>query len=45
MGVIFIFGPEMYFQTGQVIFVLEWPKGCNWLHSGWTKSLVCKGAL
>jgi hypothetical protein len=26
-GVIFIFGPRMYFQTGQVIFVPEWPKG------------------
>jgi hypothetical protein len=26
-GVIFIFGPGMYFQTGQVIFVPEWPKG------------------
>jgi hypothetical protein len=27
MGVIFIFEPGMYFQTGQVIFVPEWPKG------------------
>jgi len=26
-GVIFTFGPGMYFQTGQVIFVSEWPKG------------------
>jgi hypothetical protein len=26
-GVIFIFGPGMYFQTGQVIFVPEWPNG------------------
>jgi hypothetical protein len=26
-GVIFIFGPGMYFQTRQVIFVPEWPKG------------------
>jgi len=26
-GVIFILGPGMYFQTGQVIFVPEWPKG------------------
>jgi hypothetical protein len=26
-GVIFIFGPGMYFQIGQVIFVPEWPKG------------------
>jgi hypothetical protein len=25
-GVIFIFGPEIHFQTGQVIFVPEWPK-------------------
>jgi hypothetical protein len=39
----------MYFQTGQVIFVPEWPKGelvvllasfCVW-----TKSLVCKDAV
>jgi hypothetical protein len=22
-----VFGPGMYFQTGQVIFVPEWPKG------------------
>jgi hypothetical protein len=39
----------MYFQTGQVIFVPEWPKGellgCNWLHSVWTKLLVCKDAF
>jgi len=48
-GVIFIFGPGMYFQTGQVIFVPEWPKGefvsifpsfCVW-----TKSLMCKDAV
>jgi hypothetical protein len=26
-GVFFIFGLEMFFQTSQVIFVLEWPKG------------------
>jgi hypothetical protein len=26
-GVIFIFGPGMYFQIGQVIFVPKWPKG------------------
>jgi hypothetical protein len=38
-GVFFIFGPGMYFQTGQVIFVLEWPNGefvsiLYWQHSG-----------
>jgi hypothetical protein len=47
-GVILIFGPRMYFQTGQVIFVPEWPKGefvsilasfCVWI-----KSLMCKDA-
>jgi hypothetical protein len=27
VGVFFTFGPGMYFQTSQVIFVLEWPKG------------------
>jgi hypothetical protein len=26
-GSILYFGPGMYFQTGQVIFVTEWPKG------------------
>jgi hypothetical protein len=26
-GVIFIFGPRIYFQTSRVIFVPEWPKG------------------
>jgi hypothetical protein len=26
-GSIFCFGPGMYFQTGQVFFVPEWPKG------------------
>jgi hypothetical protein len=26
-GNIFCFGPRMYFQTGQVFFVPEWPKG------------------
>jgi hypothetical protein len=36
----------MYFQTGQVIFVLEWPKGefVSILASFcvWTKSVMCK---
>jgi hypothetical protein len=37
-GSIFFFGPGMYFQTGQVFFVPEWPKGefvsiLCWLHS------------
>jgi hypothetical protein len=38
-----MFGPGMYFQTGQVTFVSEWPKGefVNILASFWTKSLVC----
>jgi len=27
MGSNFYFGPGMYFQTGQVIFVPKWPKG------------------
>jgi len=27
MGSNFYFGPGMYFQTSQVIFVPEWPKG------------------
>jgi hypothetical protein len=27
MGVFFVFGPRMYFQTGQIFFVPEWPKG------------------
>jgi hypothetical protein len=39
----------MYFQTGQVIFVPEWPKGefVNILASFcvWTKSLMCKDAI
>jgi hypothetical protein len=39
----------MYFQTGQVIFVLEWPKGefVSILASVcvWTKSLMCKDAV
>jgi hypothetical protein len=38
----------MYFQTGQVIFVPEWPKGefVSILASFcvWTKSLICKDA-
>jgi hypothetical protein len=48
-GVIYIFGPGMYFQTGQVIFVPEWPKGefVSILASFcvWTKSLKCKNAV
>jgi hypothetical protein len=48
-GVIFSFGPGMYFQTGQVIFVPEWPKGefVSILASFcvWTKSLMCKDAV
>jgi hypothetical protein len=48
-GVIFISGPGMYFQTGQVIFVPEWPKGefVSILASFcvWTKSLKCKDAV
>jgi hypothetical protein len=38
----------MYFQTGQVIFVPEWPKGefvsILALFCVWTKSLICKDA-
>jgi hypothetical protein len=48
-GVIFIFGPGMYFQNGQVIFVPEWPKGefVSILASFcvWTKSLKCKDVV
>jgi hypothetical protein len=48
-GVIFIIRPGMYFQTGQVIFFLEWPKGefVSILASFcvWTKSLKCKDAV
>jgi hypothetical protein len=38
-GVFFVFGPGMYFQTGQVFFVPEWPNGefvsiLYWQHSG-----------
>jgi hypothetical protein len=39
----------MYFQTGQVIFVSEWPKGefVSILASFcvWTKSLMCKDVV
>jgi hypothetical protein len=42
------FGPGMYFQTGQVIFVPEWPKGefvsILALFCVWTKSLMCNDA-
>jgi hypothetical protein len=45
----FYFGPEMYFQTGQVIFVPEWPKEefVSILASFcvWTKSLKCKDVV
>jgi len=45
----FYFWPGMYFQTGQVIFVPEWPKGefVSILASFcvWTKSLMCKDAV
>jgi hypothetical protein len=44
----FYFGPGMYFQTGQVIFVPKWPKGefVSILASFcvWTKSFICKDA-
>jgi hypothetical protein len=38
-SIFFVFGPRMYFQTGQVFFVPEFPKGefvsiLCWLHSG-----------
>jgi hypothetical protein len=44
-GVFFIFGPGIYFQTGQVIFVSEWPKRefvsiLYWQHSGWQKHFM-----
>jgi hypothetical protein len=49
MGSTFIFEPGMYFQTSQVIFVPEWPKGefVSILASFcvWTKSLKCKDAV
>jgi len=42
----FYFGPGMYFQTGQVFLSYNGQKGsllgCDWLHSVWTKSFVCK---
>jgi hypothetical protein len=45
----FYFGPGMYFQTGQVIFVPEWPKGefvsILVLFCVWTKSLMFKDAI
>jgi hypothetical protein len=45
----FYFGPGMYFQTGQVIFVPEWPKGefvsILALFCVWTKSLMCNDAV
>jgi hypothetical protein len=41
-----MFGPGIYFQTGQVIFVPEWPKGefvsILALFCVWTKLLICK---
>jgi hypothetical protein len=49
MGSNFYFGSGMYFQTGQVIFVPEWPKGefvsILALFCVWTKSLMCKDAV
>jgi len=49
MGSSFYFGPGIYFQTGQVIFVPEWPNGefVSILASFcvWTKSLKCKDAV
>jgi hypothetical protein len=43
------FGPRMYFETGQVIFVPEWPKGefvsILALFYVWTKSLMCNDAV
>ena len=42
-------GPGMYFQTGLVIFVPEWPKGefvsILALFCVWTKSFICKEAV
>jgi hypothetical protein len=44
----FYFGPGMYLQTGQVIFVPEWPKeefvSILALFCVWTKSLMCNDA-
>jgi len=39
----------MYFQTGQVFFVIEWPNGefvsiLCWQHSGWQNTL-CNGCI
>jgi len=49
MGSNFYVGPGMYFQTGQVIFVPEWPKGefvsILALLCVWTKSLMCNDAV
>jgi hypothetical protein len=43
------FGPGMYFQTGKVSFVPEWPKGefvsILALFCVWTKSLMCNDAV
>jgi hypothetical protein len=45
----FYFGPRIYFQTGQVIFVPEWPKGefvsILVLFCVWTKSLMCNDTV
>jgi hypothetical protein len=45
----FYFGLGMYFQTGQVIFVPEWPKGefvsILALFCVWTKLLMCNDAV
>jgi hypothetical protein len=45
----FYFGPGMYFRTGQVIFVPEWPKGefvsILALFYVWTKSLMCNDTV
>jgi hypothetical protein len=45
----FYFGPGMYFQTDQVIFVPEWPKGefvsILALFYVWRKSLMCNDAV
>jgi hypothetical protein len=44
----FYFGPGMYFQTGQMIFVPEWPKrefvSILALFCVWKKSLMCNDA-
>jgi hypothetical protein len=45
---IFLLGPRLYFLTGQVIFVPEWPNGefvSLWLAAlCWTKSFLCNDA-